>query len=137
MILQNKKHMFKKRFNYNTKHVKKLPFGNIGLYTLNLIRYELVYLRLLKKIFRQRHIKGKVSFRKAKYWFFLKPNYILTSKSTNARMGAGIGSTIRLTIRLTPYKTFITMRGYSCLWLKKFIKVSRFRYPFKFLVQST
>lgn len=132
--LQKKKHMFKKRINVLTYKKPNLLCGNVGLYNLNLLRYELVYLRFLKKIFRQRHIKRKVTFKKCKFWFFLKPNYILTNKSTNARMGAGTGAMIRLAIRLKPYTIFANLQGYSPFWIKTLYSKARFRYPFKFLI---
>lgn len=59
--------MFKSRKNIKINRLKKPQYGNLGLYNLNQLRYELVYLRFLKKIFRQKHIRRKLRFKKAKF----------------------------------------------------------------------
>lgn len=133
-MLQKKKHMFKKRKKNKIIKNIKIHYGNWGLYTLKNFRYELIYLRFLKKIFRQKHIRRKIFFLKKKYWFFLKPNFILSAKSTNARMGAGIGSLVRIAIKVFAYKIFITTIGFSVYWGLKIYKKLRFKYPFKFLI---
>ena len=133
MQLQKKKHIYKNRNKkYSIKNINILR-GNCSLYTLKKCRYELIYLRFIKKYLKQKHIRRKMSFRKRKYWFFLRPNYILTSKSTNARMGAGVGSLIRLTIQLSSYKVFCSLNNYSYIWIKKLYRGLRFKYNFKFL----
>jgi ribosomal protein L16/L10AE len=111
--LQKKKHIYKKRNYKDKKKLNRINYGTIGYYTLSRVRYELVYLRVLKRILKQKHIRRKVNFRKKKFWFYLKPNYILTAKSTNARMGAGVGALVRVTIRLSSYKFFLSLNGYS------------------------
>lgn len=135
LYLQKKKHIFKKRNKNIIIKKKKLPYGTLGLINLKKLRYELVYLRFLKKFLRQRHIRRKVSFFKKKFWFFFKPNYILSMKSTNSRMGAGVGSLVRIAVNIKAYTIFTTMRGYSAYWLLTLYKKLRFKYPFKFLLQ--
>ena len=130
--LQKKKHMFKNRSYKISKILKNLTIGNVGLYTISRIRYELVYLRVLKKCIRQKFIRRRIRFFKCKFWFFLKPNYILTSKPTNSRMGAGIGSLVRVTIRVDAYTNFICLRGYSVYWALTLYKKLRYKYPFFF-----
>ena len=132
--LQKKKHIFKKRIHKVNKKLKKLKIGTIGLYTLKKVRYELVYLRFLKKCIRQKFIRKKIRFFKNKFWFFLKPNYILTSKPTNSRMGAGVGSIVRVTIILNAYFNFTCLKGYSPYWALFLYKKLRYKYPFKFLI---
>lgn len=132
--LQKKKHLFKRRGKKKLSKKLLIPYGNLGLYNLKQTRYELVYLRFLKKVFRQRHIRRKVSFLKKKFWFFLRPNYILSIKSTNSRMGAGVGSLVRVAINLKAYKVFAATKGYSVFWLLTLYKKLRFKYPFYFLV---
>lgn len=132
--LQKKKHLFKKRLikNYLTKEFKNKK--KYFLYVEKRVRYELVYLRLFKKILRLRSSKKKNLFQKSKFWVHIKPNYILSSKSTNARMGAGVGMIVRLAIYINKFTPFISFFLYSKLWLKKLNKTLRYRIPFKVLV---
>ena len=132
--LQKKKHMFKKRYNRQFYTNKKLKLGSTGFKLLKSIRYELVYFRLIKKIFKQKHIRRKIKFYKAKYWVFLNLNYILTSKSTNSRMGSGVGSTVRISIRLKSGTIFLETLRFSPSWMLKVYNKLRFKYPFKFKV---
>lgn len=132
--LQKKKHMFKKRNYRGVKTLKTLTIGNVGLYTISRVRYELVYLRVLKRCIRQKFIRRKIRFFKCKFWFFLKPNYILTAKPTNSRMGAGVGSLVRVTIRLNSYSNFTCLRGYSVYWALSLYRKLRYKYPFFFCI---
>lgn len=133
-FLQKKKHIFKKRYNKSFFKKKKIKYGKLGLEVLKSIRYEFVYLRFLKKLFKQKHMRRKMSFKRSKFWIFLNINYILTNKSTNSRMGAGIGSIVRVAIILKRWSIFLECKGYSSSWLKKIYKKLRFKYPFKFNV---
>ena len=67
MELQRKKHLFKSRKNKYTKKQSAIIFGSLGLYNIVKFRYELVYLRFLKKFLRQKHIRKKVAFSKKKF----------------------------------------------------------------------
>lgn len=96
-------------------------------------RFELIYMRGFKKIIRRKYIRSKMRFKKKKFWFFIKPNCILSGKSTNSRMGAGVGSLVRLAVNLPAYYTFVEFRGYSLIWLTKLPTYLRYRYPTKFL----
>ena len=126
--------MFKKRTYKLNKNLKRPVIGNISFYTLKRVRYELVYLRVLKKHIRQKHIRKKIRFFKNKFWFFLKPNYILTAKPTNARMGAGTGTLVRVSIRINSYFNFVCLKGYSSMWACSVYKKIRYKYSFKFLI---
>lgn len=77
------------------------------IYTIKKIRLDFVYIRLFKKLFRRRFIKAKTRFFKPKYWILFLPNYTLTQKSKNARMGAGVGKFVRLTSIIRPGKSII------------------------------
>lgn len=133
--LQKKKHLFKNRSNnLFLNREKYLKVGTSGLQTINNARYELVYLRVLKKKLKQKHIRGKIKFFKAKFWFFIKVNYILSSKATNARMGSGTGNIVRITANLKPRTVFTETRGYTPSWLKKLYNKLRYKYSFYFIV---
>jgi hypothetical protein len=66
---------------------------------------------------------------------FLTPNLLLSKKSTNARMGAGVGSFVRLAILLKSYYSFVEFNRYSTIWVKKFSRVISRKYPLKFISQ--
>ena len=134
--ITKKKHIFKRRVCRNIKRLYKLNVGNTGLFSLKNQFFELVYWRGFKKIIRRRHLKLKMKFKRKKFWIFLKPNVIFTSKSVNSRMGAGVGKFIRLAIKLKSYRSFVEFRHYSPAWLKKMYSRTRYRYPIKFLVYS-
>lgn len=108
--------------------------GEIGLVSMLNQRFDFVYIRGFKKVLRRRHMKKKMSFKRRKFWFFIRPNTILTCKSVNSRMGAGVGSLVRLTTVLKSYKSFIEFVGYSYFWLKKLKNWTRFRYPLRYIV---
>lgn len=136
-FLQKKKHIFKKRYNKSFSIKKKIKCGSIGLEVLKSIRYELVYLRFLKKLFKQRHMRRKMNFKRSKFWVFLNLNFILTNKSTNSRMGSGIGSIVRVSVILKKWSIFLECKGYSCSWVNKTYNKLRFKYPFKYKIISS
>lgn len=129
--LYKKKHKFKKR-SYKSVNQKMPQLKMLSLYTLYKIRFELVYLRQFKKLIRFRSFRKKSLYRFSKYWFFLKPNYILSNKSTNSRMGAGVGTIVRLSIFLNPHKKFVSFKKFSQLWVSLLYKTLRYRIPFLF-----
>lgn len=133
--ITQRKHLFKKRYETTIRHLTKLKIGKTGLVSLHAQRFELVYLRFLKKIIKRRHMRRKMFFRRRKVWFFLRPNCILTGKTVNSRMGAGVGSLVRLAIRLEKYKTFVEFRDYSTKILRYLYAYLRYKYPIKFKVQ--
>ena len=134
--LQKKKHIFKKRIAFNLKNLTLKHNFRYYLFVEKRIRYELVYLRLFKKLLRLRSSKKKNRFGKSKFWIHIKPNYILSSKSTNARMGAGTGTIVRVAIYINPFTPFVSFFRYSKLWLKKLNKTLRYRLPFKVLTYT-
>lgn len=128
-----KKHIFKKRRLFFYKRKYKFSMGTSALVNLKPQRFELIYMRGFKKVIRRRHIRAKMRFKKRKFWFFVRPNCILSGKSTNSRMGAGVGTLIRIATNLRPYRNLVEFRNYSPRWIQKVHRQLRFRYPIKFL----
>ncbi len=128
-----RKHMFKKRIQDHTPRRFQLRVGTMGLFTLKRIRFELVYMRRFKKIFRRRYLKAPMNFRRRKFWFFITPNTILSGKSTNSRMGAGVGALVRITAHVPGRKSFVEFRHYTPQWLRLTYRLTRYRIPFKFV----
>jgi ribosomal protein L16/L10AE len=132
--LIQRKHIFKKRSLNWTKRQFHHKVGSIGFFSLRVQMFELVYLRRLKKLIRRRHIRAKMKFKRRKFWIFLKPNCLFSGKSVNSRMGAGVGSYIRVATRLKAYKSFLEFKHYSYCWVKKIPAATRFRLPLKYTV---
>lgn len=106
------------------------------LYTVKKFRVDFVYIRLFKKLFRRRFIKAKTRFFKPKYWVLFLPNYTLTQKSKNARMGAGVGKFVRLTSMVNPGKSIIKTWYYTFSFLRAVTKYLTFKIPNKFLIKN-
>lgn len=130
-----KKHIFKNRkqtnytfteYNYSLIH---------HIYTVKRCRLDLVSIRLFKKLLRRKFIKAKTRFFKPKYWLLLLPNYLLTQKSKNSRMGAGVGKLIRLTCMLNSGKSFIKTWYYTQVYLKFILKYMHYKIPHRFLLK--
>ncbi len=105
------------------------------MYTVKNCRIDLVSIRLFKKLFRRKFIKGKTRFFKPKYWLILPPNFLLTQKSKNSRMGAGVGKFVRLTNITYAGKSFIKTWFYTPIFLKTMLKYIKFKIPHKFLLK--
>lgn len=112
-FLIKRDHMFKKRYFDALLSRFKLRWGTLGLLSLKVQRFELVYLRGFKKILRRRSLRIKSRHVQPKLCFFLKPNALITAKSRNARMGAGVGAFIRVYTKLAQNKTFIEFKRIS------------------------
>lgn len=106
------------------------------IYTLRKLRIDFVYIRLFKKLFRRRFIKAKTRFFKPKYWVLFLPNYTLTQKSKNARMGAGVGKFVRLTSIVKPGKSIIKTWYYNFTFLRQVCKYLMYKIPNKFLLKK-
>ena len=110
-----------------------------------------IYIKL-KRIIRKNSKKGrKASYakvqkskfynlkRKFKKWFFLRPNYIVTKKSKNSRMGKGKGSFKRWIIRVNRGDTLFKIFGTSPYRLSKIINKNfnkKLRVKFKIFVYN-
>lgn len=63
------------------------------------------------------------------------PNFLLTQKSKNARMGAGVGKLIRSTNIVYPGKTLVKLWHYKPNFLKTITKYLLYKWPNKLLVK--
>ena len=106
-----------KKMSYNSVYRKY-----INIFNINQIIFYLINLKILKKLFRKRYIKKKMRFIITKYWVIVRPNFILTMKSKNSRMGSGVGNYIRICSIIKPNTTIIMTKNYSINILKKIIK---------------
>jgi ribosomal protein L16/L10AE len=98
----------KRKFKFNK--IPQLRFGTIGIYCLYTFRFEYRYCLFLRKFFKKlfKRKKRKIrTFLKKKTWLFIRPNYALTHKSKNARMGKGKGNFKRWCTIVYPGKIFI------------------------------
>ncbi len=117
-----KKHIFKKRINpsrFCSEFHVKLKFGTCGLYTTMRQKFEFVYIRLIKKFFRRRYIKSTIPFFKPQLWVCLRVNYILSAKSKNARMGAGVGMWVRSSFLVPIFFFLLEFKYYSPSYIKQ------------------
>lgn len=120
-FLVKKKHIFKKRKAYPYKPMVSLNL-NCGIYTINFIRFELVYLKTFKKVFRKKYFKRKTSLMGSKFWLMIKPNFLLTIKSKNSRMGSGVGTYVRVCSLVKPNRPVILFKNYSTYIVSKVVK---------------
>lgn len=101
--------MLKKR-SFKQNKLPKLRFGTIGLYCLYTFRFEYRYCLFLRKFFKKllKRRKRKIhTFYRKKTWLFIRPNYTLTHKSKNARMGKGKGNFKRWCTIIYPGRIFV------------------------------
>lgn len=63
------------------------------------------------------------------------PNFILTQKSKNARMGAGVGKFVRLVSVIKPGKSILKMWYYNYNYLKFTLKYMKFKIKNDFLIK--
>lgn len=126
-----KKHLFKRRKSTVYKYCLVNFSKRYEIYTMKNIRFEFVYIRVFKKLLRRRYIKGRIKLFKPRYWLFLLPNFILTQKSKNSRMGAGVGKFVRLVMLKYSFKTIIKTWRYTLSFLNYFIKYLFFKLSLK------
>lgn len=119
-FLIQKKHIFKKRIHKNfSPNIRE--YLHKGLFTVNQMRFEFVHLRVIKKIFRKKYYKRDKFLNKVKYWVMVRPNFLLTMKSKNSRMGSGVGAYVRVCFNLLPNKPIIFFKNYSYFFILKVI----------------
>ena len=117
-----KQHIFKKRKFYYPTYIRNLYWGSAAYLSMVQQRFDFVYLRTFKKLFKRKFFKSRIAFYKPKYWLCLDINIILSAKSKNSRMGAGVGNFVRLSMQLIPKKTLIEFKWYEFTFLKKVVK---------------
>lgn len=117
-FLIKKNHIFKRRKKYLFKHQ---IYGNFttGIYNLNQTRFEFIYLKIFKKIFRKKSFKKKKKYNYSKFWVMIKPNFLLSMKSKNSRMGSGVGLYVRVCSIIKPGKPIILLKNYSTKFITK------------------
>jgi ribosomal protein L16/L10AE len=120
-FLIKKNHIFKKR---KKKIFTGKYYGNFstGIYNISQIRFEFIYLKIFKKIFRKKYLKKKPIHSIARFWIMVKPNFILSMKSKNSRMGSGVGIYTRVCSIIKPGKPIILLKNYSKLFVCKTIQ---------------
>jgi len=130
-----KKHLFKNRV-IVLPQVRQLNLHkNYSVYTPKKIRLEFVYIKLFRKLFRRKYIKARIKFFKSKYWLYLLPNFILTQKSKNSRMGAGVGKLVRLVNIKYPNKILIRTWRYTYTFLLAIVKYLYFKISIQFFLK--
>ena len=121
-FLIKKNHIFKRRkkkfFIYNYENEQFTS----GIYTKNQTKFEFVYLRVFKKIFRKKYMKKKPTLMFTKFWLMVKPNFLLTMKSKNSRMGSGVGLYVRVCSIMKPNRPIILFKRYSNKFIKNVAK---------------
>lgn len=109
--------MFKRRKKLSSK-TTDLKFGDYGLFFSHQGRFEIKYVFILRKILRKLKKKKSKRRRRILYksrliWFVLFPNFIISRKSKNSRMGKGKGDLQRWTIRVRTGLVFLEFKGFS------------------------
>lgn len=109
--------MFKRRKKLNSKETN-LKFGDYGLFFSQQGRFEIKYIFILRKntskIKKKKPKRRKITLNKTRLiWFVLFPNFIISKKSKNSRMGKGKGDLERWTIRVRSGLVFLEFRGFS------------------------
>lgn len=120
-FLIEKNHIFKRRKNFFFKYNNNLKFSS-GIFSTNQFRFEFIYLKVFKKIFRKKYYKKKPVHLKSKFWLMVKPNFLLTMKSKNSRMGSGVGLYVRVVSIIKPNKPLILLQRYSLYFVRNAIK---------------
>ena len=92
-----------------------------GLYLYNSKRFELVYLKVVKRLFRKKKMKKKLNYIRSRFWLMIRPNFLLTMKSKNSRMGSGVGSYVRVVCKVGATKPVMFVVRYSELFIDKVV----------------
>lgn len=120
-----RKHFFKKRKNHTYNYTYNFIKGSILLCSGQTQRFNFVYIRFIKKLFRRKRCKVKMRFFKPKILMRLRANYIHSQKSKNARMGAGVGKFVRITTKLrykTPILELVQFSYYNVVRAAKYLE---------------
>jgi ribosomal protein L16/L10AE len=113
----------KKRF-FKKNKIPKLRYGTSGLYCLHTFRFEYRYCLFLRKFFKRLFHKKKrkiATIPRRRTWLFIRPNYVLTHKSKNARMGKGKGNFKRWCTIIYPGRIFIEHLNVPYFLYKKYV----------------
>lgn len=85
----------KNRRFYSLFFEPSLYLGDCGFYFGRGFRFELVYLKLLRKRIKRVIRRAKVDSQFRYTWLNLRINFPISKKAKNARMGKGVGSFLR------------------------------------------
>lgn len=118
-----KSHIFKQRKNLNYKFSKLKKRKYLSIISLVKQRFEFVYVRTFKKFLRRSYCKSKMRFFRPKFWLKIFVNSLLTKKSKNARMGAGVGAFHRAIFIANPNTYLIVLKFF---FKKQTVKILRF-----------
>lgn len=125
-FLITRNHIFKRRKFYHYKfEITKTK--RAGIYLKHQMRFELINLKIFKKILRKKYYKKNLNFKFTKYWLMIRPNFLLTMKSKNSRMGSGVGSYVRVSSVIKADTPIILVKNYSYYYIKKLIKYTKMK----------
>ena len=123
---RKKAHIFKKRNNVKNKlYIKTTKY--ISISSLQKQRFEPVYIRTFKKFLRKSYCKTKMRFFKPKFWIKIFINSLLTKKSKNARMGAGVGALCRAVAQIYPGMLLLRLKFFKFKLVVKAINFITFK----------
>ncbi len=127
------KRLFKKR-SFRFSKLPTLRYGTMGIYCLHTFRFEYRYYMFFRKFFRRFFRRRRRRIRtlyKRRTWLYIRPNYVLTHKSKNARMGKGKGNFKRWCTIVYPGRIFIEHLNYSPKSYKKYVLKMRIKLKLK------
>jgi hypothetical protein len=93
--------------------------GDAGFYYFHEFRFELIYLKLLRKWIKRGVRLVKKDSPKRQVWLNFHVNFPLVKKPKNARMGKGKGGFFRWAVRLAPTLMFMEFQGFPQLALRR------------------
>jgi len=111
-------------------------FGISAFFFMHLIRFEFIYLRLLRRRLRIMLKRRGARFKNRKIWLNLKFNFPISKKSKNSRMGKGKGSFLRWVVIVYPFSVFLSFFGFSFYVLTKLKKKINFLLKSKIFLVS-
>ena len=125
-LLTKKQNSQKKRGSYKIIPLK-LNYGASGIFAKKQFRFELLYLVYLKKYFKSMlKYNNFRNLNKKKIWIFLKPNYPLSKKGKNSRMGKGKGAFLRWAIKIYFNSSIFEFKNINSILVFKFLKKLNF-----------
>ena len=132
-----KNHIFKKRTNKKLKlNWKVQSFTHYFIISTVKQRFEAVYIRTFKKILRKSYCKTKMRFFKPRFWLKIFINALLTKKSKNARMGAGVGNFCRCFNLTNPGTLLLVLKVFSYKMLVKALNFISFKTKLKLKINK-
>jgi ribosomal protein L16/L10AE len=133
-FLIKKKHIFKRRKFF--KYLNQLnTVGRGGIYTKNQILFQLTNLKTFKKILRKKYYKKNLNFKLAKYWLMIRPNFLLTMKSKNSRMGVGVGKYVRVASIIKADIPIFLFKNYGRYMIKSLVNYVKMKMNINLYIQ--